>query len=66
MIQWLSENWGTVLICTILFIVLTLIVIHLINNKKKGKNSCSCGCGCSGCAMKDACHAGKEEAKKNK
>lgn len=64
MIQWLSQNWGTVLVCTVLLLILTLIVIHLINNKRKGKNSCSCGHGCSGCAMKDACHAGKEEKKK--
>ncbi len=64
MLQWLGANIGTILVCAILLAIVTAIIIHLINNKRKGKNSCSCGCGCSGCAMKDTCHVGKEETKK--
>ncbi len=64
MLQWLSANIGTIAVCAVLLAIVTAITIHLINNKRKGKNSCSCGCGCSGCAMKDTCHVGKEEAKK--
>ncbi len=64
MLQWLSANIGTIAVCAVLLAIVTGVIIHLINNKRKGKNSCSCGCGCSGCAMKDTCHAGKEEVKK--
>lgn len=55
---WLSENIATILICVVLLAAVAGIVIHLIQNKKKGKSSC--GCGCSACAMKDSCHGGKK------
>lgn len=63
MLAWLQANIGTIIVCAVLVAVLTAIVIHLINNKRKGKNSCSCGCGCSGCAMKDTCHVPAKDKK---
>lgn len=63
MFEWITANIGAIGVCALLIAIVTAIIIHLINNKRKGKNSCSCGCGCSGCAMKDTCHTGIKETK---
>lgn len=55
MIQWLSANIGTILICLVLLVIVGLIVRSLIRQKKRGKSSC--GCGCAHCAMQGACHS---------
>ncbi|MCH5278628.1 MAG: FeoB-associated Cys-rich membrane protein [Christensenellaceae bacterium] len=54
MLEWLSENIGTIIVCAVLAAVLAAIIIHMVNNKRRGKTSC--GCGCSNCAMSDSCH----------
>ena len=56
MFTWISDNIGTIAVCTLLLAIVTGIIIYLIKNKKAGKNSCNCGCGCNHCAMKDSCH----------
>lgn len=64
MLQWLSQNIGTIAVCAVLLAVITAIIIYLIRNKKQGKNSCNCGYGCTNCAMKDTCHPqNKDESK---
>ena len=52
--NWLAENWGTILISLILLGAVAGIAWRMIRNKKQGRTSC--GCGCSGCAMDGACH----------
>ena len=52
--EWLVQNWGTLLVGGVLALVVLAIVLRLIRNKKEGKSSC--GCGCEGCALRDRCH----------
>ena len=60
MLQWISENVGTILICMGLIVIVALIVRSLIRQKKQGKSSC--GAGCAHCAMHGQCHTGAENA----
>ena len=57
MLAWLSANLANVLITAALIVIVTLILVRMIRNKKKG--SSSCGCGCEHCAMRGACHQKK-------
>ena len=57
MLQWLLDNWATVLICMALVAVIAAVIVKLIKDKKKGKSSC--GCNCAHCAMAGSCHKGK-------
>ena len=50
---WLSQNLPTVLICLGLAALVTLIIIGMIRDRKKGKTSCG---GCAGCPMSGSCH----------
>jgi len=54
MIAFIAGNLATIIIGTIVLAVLCLIVIALINNKRKGKPSC--GCGCEDCPSSKQCH----------
>ena len=51
--EWLSENWGNIVVIAALVAILTGIVIHLVRKKRNGCG-CDCGCGC-GCCGKDSC-----------
>lgn len=62
MLEWLSNNFVTIIICVVLAAVVSLIIVSLIKDKKKGKSSC--GCNCAHCAMSGACHAPKEAKNK--
>ena len=56
MIAWLQANIGTVLICAALVAVVTLIIVGMVRDHRKGKSSCGGGCGsCSGCPMGGDC-----------
>ncbi|MGN1003064.1 MAG: FeoB-associated Cys-rich membrane protein [Oscillospiraceae bacterium] len=57
MLQWLSANLGTILICAVLIVIVGLIAGNLLRRKKQGKSSC--GCGCESCAMHASCHTQK-------
>ena len=57
MLAWLANNTATNLITFVLIAVVTVIVVHLVKNKKKGQSSC--GCGCQDCPMSGACHQKK-------
>ena len=59
MIEWLSQNIATIVICLVLLGIVVAIIVNMINNKKKGKTSC--GCGCSNCALKGTCHSENKE-----
>lgn len=54
MLEFITANLATILICAILAAVVGLVVFSMVRNKKSGKSSCGCGCG--GCAMKEQCH----------
>jgi len=57
MLVWLTANLATIMIGAVLLTVVSLIIISLIRNKKKGKSSC--GCGCRDCPMDGTCHEEK-------
>ena len=52
--QWLSENWGTILVAFALLGIVTATVQHLIRDRRQGKSAC--GCSCASCPMGGACH----------
>lgn len=54
MISWISQNLATIIICLVLALIVTLIIVGLVRDKKKGKSSC--GCNCANCAMRGSCH----------
>ena len=55
MLSWLSANLATIIVFLVVALVVGLIIIKMVKDKKAGKSSCSCGCG--GCPMKDSCHS---------
>jgi len=57
MLSWITENLATVIVCAALIVIVTLIIVHMIKDKKKGRTSC--GCNCAGCPMSGSCHHGK-------
>ena len=54
MLQWISENIGTIVVGLVLLAVVILIVRIMMRDKKQGKSSC--GGNCAGCAACGACH----------
>ena len=57
MLQWISVNAGTLVLCILLLAVVAWIVRSLLRQKKQGKSSC--GCNCAHCAMHGSCHTQK-------
>lgn len=54
MLQWISENIGTIAVGLVLLAVVILIVRIMMRDKKQGKSSCGGNCAsCGGCC---ACH----------
>ena len=54
MLDWIAANLGTILISLVLLVIVSLIVVYLLRQKKAGKSSC--GAGCAHCAMHGQCH----------
>lgn len=54
MLHWIGANLGSILICTVLIAIVSLILRYLIRQRKRGGSSC--GCGCAHCAMHGSCH----------
>ena len=54
MLDWFAANLGTILISLVLLVIVSLIVVYLLRQKKAGKSSC--GAGCAHCAMHGQCH----------
>ena len=52
--QWLSENWGIVLVGLALLEMVTAIVRRLIRDKGQGRSAC--GYNCASCPMGVAYH----------
>ena len=59
MLQWISENIGTIAVGLVLLAVVILIVRIMMRDKKQGKSSCGGNCAsCGGCCAcrKDGRH----------
>lgn len=54
MLNFLAENWGTLLVGATLVTVISLIIVKMRRDKKKGASSC--GCGCDHCPSATVCH----------
>lgn len=54
MLNFITDNLGTIGVLAVLSAIVALAVYSLIKNKKEGKTSCGCSCG--SCAMADKCH----------
>jgi hypothetical protein len=63
MLQWLSQNWGNIVVLSVLAVIVGVIVFFHLRAKKKGKGGC--GCGCKHCAMSGTCHAAPPSEQKN-
>lgn len=49
MISFIIKNIGTIAVLTALVVILAVIVLQLIKDKKNGK-SIQCGCDCKNCS----------------
>lgn len=58
MLNWLTNNFGTLLVLLALGAVVAAIVIYMVREKRQGKSSC--GAGCAHCAMAGMCHKSKQ------
>jgi hypothetical protein len=61
MLEWLSNNWGNILIIALVMALVALAVMSMIRDKKAGKSSC--GCNCANCAMAGKCHSAVNKKK---
>ena len=50
---------GTIIITLVLVGIVTLVIVGMVRDRKKGKASC-CG-GCAHCAMAGMCHKTKDD-----
>lgn len=57
MLDWISANLATVIICAVLIAVVAAIIVNMAGKKKKGKSSC--GSGCADCPMSGSCNPEK-------
>ena len=62
MINFLSENIGTIVVLLILVAIVAAIIYQMRKDKKSGKSTC--GGNCSGCANSGACHSCQTKPKK--
>ena len=64
MLEFLQNNWGSLMVGTIILAVVVLIVIKLVRDRKSGKFTCGGNCGscgackghCSGCSACSQAH----------
>ncbi len=60
MLEWLQNNWSTLFVGAIMLVIVGLIVMKMIKDKRSGR-SIGCGCGCKDCALSDKCHSKKSD-----
>ena len=56
MMEFLSENWGNIVVVAVLAAAVAGILVNMYRRKKAGKG---CGCGCGDCPSKGICHPEK-------
>ena len=54
MIDFIKNNLGSIIVFLVLALIITLIIIKIIKDKKAGKTGC--GCGCANCENSSYCH----------
>ncbi len=60
MLNWITNNIGTIIISAVLIAIVAAIIVSMVRKKRQGKSVvCSCG-SCNGCAMSGSCHRMKE------
>lgn len=53
MLSWITANLATILISFLLIVVVGIIIVKMVKDKKQGKSSCGCDCGsCGACCGK--------------
>ena len=57
MVEFLTENFGTIIAAIFLILVIALIISGLRKDKKAGKSVCGGNCGC--CPNSKLCHKAK-------
>lgn len=62
MLEWITNNAGTIIISLVVAAVLIFAVYSIVKDKKKG--SCSCGGSCGSCPMGGSCHNNNKDIKK--
>ena len=62
MIQFITENLGTLLTSLVILGIVVAIVVKIVRDKRKGK-CISCSCGCSGCSKSVSCCNSEKENK---
>ena len=56
---WILANIWPIVVALILIAIVTLIIIKLIKDKKKGRSSCGCNCG--SCPMSGSCKSSQKK-----
>lgn len=51
--EWLSANWGNLLVVAVLLAIVVGIITSLVKRKRNGG---SCGCGCCDCTSGSCIH----------
>ena len=54
MLQFLENNWGTLVVAAVLILVVLLVVRVMIRDRKAGKTAC--GNNCASCGLAGKCH----------
>ncbi|MCE5235407.1 MAG: FeoB-associated Cys-rich membrane protein [Clostridiaceae bacterium] len=54
MFEWLSANWGSLLVGLAVAAIVAAVAIKMIRDKKNHKSGCACGC--EGCPRAEICH----------
>ncbi len=58
-IDWLSANFGTIVVGLVVLAVVALVIALMARDKKQSKSSC--GCSCASCPMAGKCHPAKPD-----
>ncbi len=57
-IEFVKNNLGTISVLLAVVLIMALLAVKLVRDKRSGKSGCSCGC--SSCAFSGSCHGGKK------
>ena len=57
--NWITENLGSIITGLVIVALVSVILVRLVSNKRKGKSSCGCNCGC--CPAGGRCHQYEEK-----